>query len=172
MYVKDGSTGKSSSFVIRMANIVEMPHAVNHFLRMVEEKLWDGLSFVHEYGSHVVMATPLTKDASHTWAGQRFSDAGLTHMAFTESSTSYPPPHLRKYSVAFSGRPGGPSFYINFDDEIETSHEHESTFGVVTEGRDVILQFYHQAHEDKDTKKMMSIESIEITTPVLNAGNP
>jgi cyclophilin family peptidyl-prolyl cis-trans isomerase len=144
---------------------MEMPHAIDHFVRMVESKLWDGLTFVHEYDSKVVMATTMTQDESHTWAGQRFTDANITHMAFTETSMSFPPLHFRKFSVAFSGRPGGPSFYINMDDEVVSSHEHESTFGVVMEGRDVVLQFYLKNHQQGQDKKMMSIDSIEMLTP-------
>lgn len=143
---------------------MDMPHAIDHFVRMVERKLWDGLTFVHEYNSRVIMATPLMTDASHTWAGQRFADANLTHMAFTEYSPSFPAPHHRKFSVAFSGRPGGPNFYINLDDELETAHEHESTFAVVMEGRDVLYQFYLKNHASQGEKKMLSIESIEMLT--------
>ena len=137
---------------------------------MVESKLWDGLTFVHEYNSKVVVATPMTQDASHTWAGQRFTDANITHMAFTETSVSFPPPHYRKFSVGFSGRPGGPSFYINMDDEVVASHEHESMFGVVMEGRDVLLQFFLKNHEDGQDKKMLSIDSIEMLTPRVAVG--
>ena len=37
--------GKVSSFVIQTAEVMEMPHAIDHFVRMVESKLWDGLTF-------------------------------------------------------------------------------------------------------------------------------
>mmetsp|Transcript_18770 Transcript_18770/g.45329 ORF Transcript_18770/g.45329 Transcript_18770/m.45329 type:complete len:420 (-) Transcript_18770:85-1344(-) len=163
-------TGKASSFVIQTADVMELPHAIDHFVRMVESKLWDGLTFVHEYDSKVVMATPMTQDASHTWAGQRFTDANITHMAFTETSVSFPPPHYRKFSVGFSGRPGGPSFYINMDEEVVSSHEHESMFGIVMEGRDVVLQFFLKNHVDGQDKKMLSIDSIEMMTPRVAAG--
>jgi cyclophilin family peptidyl-prolyl cis-trans isomerase len=141
---------------------MEMPHAIDHFLRMVEKKLWDGLALVHEANSKLVMATPTTMDDSHTWAGQRFVDANLTHMAFTEYSQTFPPPHHRKFSVAFSGRPGGPNFYINLDDESEFAHEHESTFGVVLEGRDVLMKLLLQKMGREQSTKMLTIEGMEI----------
>jgi cyclophilin family peptidyl-prolyl cis-trans isomerase len=140
---------------------MEMPHSIDHFLRMVEKKLWDGLALVHEPTSSVIMATPMTMDDSHTWAGQRFVEEKLTHMAFNEYSPTFPAPHHRKFTVAFSGRPGGPSFYINLDDELEETHLHESTFGVVVEGRDVLMKLTMQKQGKMD-KTMLTIESIEL----------
>jgi hypothetical protein len=139
----------------------EMPHAIDHFSKMVEKRLWDGLALVHEPHSLIVTATPMTMDEGHTWAGQRFADANLTHMAFTERSSTYPPPHHRLYTVAFSGRPGGPSFYISLDNELDFAHEQESTFGVVMEGRDVLYQFFLQK-DINGIRKILTIESIDI----------
>jgi len=147
-------------FVIETAMLAEMPHAIDHFFRMVEKKLWNGLALVHEPHSLIVSATPMLTDESHAWAGQRFIDANLTHMAFTEHSPTYPPPHHRLYTVAFSGKPGGPGFYISLENELEYSQEQESTFGVVMEGRDVLYQFFLQ--KDEGVKKILTIESIEI----------
>ena len=147
-------------FVIETAMTAEMPHAIDHFFRMVEKQLWNGLALVHEPHSLIVSATPQLTDESHAWAGQRFVDANLTHMAFTEHSPTYPPPHHRLYTVAFSGRPGGPGFYISLDNELEYARERESTFGVVMEGRDVLYQFFLKKNEGN--KKILTIESIDI----------
>jgi hypothetical protein len=136
-------------------------HSIDRFVQIVEQKLWDGLALVHEPNAKVIMATPMTMDDSHQWAGRRFVDAGLTHMAFNEFSPTFPPPHHKKFSVAFSGRPGGPSFYINIDDDVEVSHEHESIFGVVLEGRDVLYKLYLQK-QAFETQKMLTIQSIEM----------
>jgi cyclophilin family peptidyl-prolyl cis-trans isomerase len=155
-----------SFFVIETALSIEMPHAIDHFLRMVERKLWDGLALVYEANSKLIMASPISMDDdSHTWAGERFVRAKLTHMAFTEYSPSFPPAHHRKFSVAFSGRPGGPNFYINLDNESEFAHEHESTFGVVLEGRDVLMKLSLQKtgkDDAYDSKSMLTIESMEV----------
>lgn len=154
--------GYKSFFVIETALSIEMPHAIDHFLRMVERKLWEGLALVLETGSNLIMATPITTDDSHTWAGQHFVNDNLTHMAFNEYSQTFPPPHHRKFSVAFSGRPGGPNFYINLDDESEFSHENESTFGVVLEGRDVLIKLMMTKLGKVEAKKTLTIESMEI----------
>lgn len=152
--------GALNFFVIETALLAEMPHAIDHFFRMIEKKLWDGLALVHEPHSLVVSATPVTTDDSHAWAGQRFVDANLTHMAFTEHSPTYPPPHHRLYTVAFSGRPGGPGFYISLDNELQYAREQESTFGVVMEGRDVLYRFFLQ--RDTGLRKIITIESIDV----------
>lgn len=155
-----GQEGGLSFFVIETAVLTEMPHAIDHFFRMIEKQLWNGLALVHEPHSLVVTATTMTMDESHSWAGQRFLDANLTHMAFTERSPTYPPPHHRLYTVAFSGRPGGPGFYISLDNELEYAHEQESTFGVIMEGRDVLYKFFLQKHDG--FKKILTIESIDV----------
>lgn len=155
-----------SYFVIETAMLAEMPHAIDHFFKMIEKKLWDGLSLVHEPRSHIISAEPVMADETHAWARQRFVDAELTHMAFTEHSPTYPPPHHRKYTVAFSGRPGGPGFYISLDNELDYAHEHESTFGVVMEGRDVLYQLFLQ--KETGTRRVLKIESID----VLQTKNP
>ena len=152
MKFEDGTT---SRFVIEMALLLEMPHAVLHFLQMVELKLWDGLSLIHGSDSDDILATPMTVD-KHQWAGKRFEDANLTRMAFTEFSPTYPQPHHHKYSVAFSGRPGGPDFYISMKDEIQF-HDHESTFGMVVEGQDVLDRFYLK----KSTGRRVAVLKIE-----------
>lgn len=147
-------------FVIETAMLDEMPHAIDHFFRMIEKKLWDGLALTHEPNSQIISATPMKADESHTWVGQRFVEANITHMAFTEHSPTYPPPHHRKFAVAFSGRPGGPGFYISLENDLEFAHEHESTFAVVMEGRDVLYQLFLQ--KDRGIQRMLTIESIDI----------
>jgi hypothetical protein len=160
--VRDGK-GERSVFIIETADIVDMPHSIDHFFRMVEKQLWDGLAFVFDSYSKVLMATSTTTTSSQPWVGQRFVDNNLTHTAFTEYSPSFPPPHHRKFSVAFSGRPGGPNFYINLDDDLEFAHEHESTFGVVLEGQDALNNLYLETRRAKDVKKMqLIIESMII----------
>ena len=143
--------------------LVEMPHAIDHFHKMVENALWDGLALIHEPDSQIISATPMMTDETHAWAGKRFVDANLTHMAFTEHSPTYPPPHHRKFSVAFSGRPGGPGFYISLDDEVSYEQGHESTFGVVMEGRDILFQLFLQ--KNRGTQRILMIESINILPP-------
>ena len=151
---------KTKKFVIETAMVAEMPHAIDHFARMVENELWNGLALIHESNSEIISATPMLTDETHAWAGKRFVDANLTHMAFTEHSPTFPPPHHRMFSVSFSGRPGGPGFYIGLENDLDYSHEHESTFGVVMEGRDVLYELFLQ--KNRKTKRVLMIEKIDL----------
>lgn len=160
----EDNNGTFNTFVIELAMLIEMPHAVHHFLQMIDLQLWDGLALVHGTESDIIKATPLSLD-THQWAGQRFVDSNLTQMAFTEFSSTYPPPHHHKYSVAFEGRPGGPDFYISLEDDIDF-HDHESAFGIVVEGRDVLDRFFlqrdHPDTPDKNRVQTMKIHSIRL----------
>lgn len=146
--------GISSAFVMEMAPMTEMPYAVYYFLQMVDQKLWDGLALMlnggaSANGNNHWMATTMEMDlrfGKHSWEGQRFENANLSHMSFTEHSTTYPPAGKFQYSVAFSGHPGGPSFYIRLDqDSAEESnsdiHQQSSTFAMVVEGTDVLQRY-------------------------------
>ena len=128
-------------------------------LEMVDLELWDGMTLVHGKSTDVVVAATISLDDEHQWAGQRFVDANLTQMAFTEYSPTYPPAHHHKYSVAFSGRPGGPEWYIGLEDDV-LYHEHESTFGIVAEGRDVLDRFFLQ--KEQDAAQTLRIHSVRL----------
>jgi cyclophilin family peptidyl-prolyl cis-trans isomerase len=183
--------GDMSSFVIDLAPTTEMPYAVYHFLQMVDQNLWDGLALMLNGGTSESsinqhwMATTMKMDiryGHHAWAweGQRFENANLTHMAFTEHSTTYPPPGKFQYSVAFSGHPGGPSFCIRLDEDsqeehITDIHQQSSTFGIVVEGMDVLQRYNQQSNIDPNDEakdkhaatssqhfEMLTIKSIEL----------
>jgi cyclophilin family peptidyl-prolyl cis-trans isomerase len=124
-------------FVFETAPLDIMPHAVYHFMKMVQNQLWDGLSMVSRSSEPILQATPLNA-ATNSWEDKRFEDANVTHMAFTEYSFDYPP---KKYTLAFAGRPGGPDFYVNMEDLKDETEEGESCFGIVVEGFEVLDRF-------------------------------
>lgn len=179
--------GEISSFVIELAPISEMPYAVYHFLQMVDQNLWDGLSLMlngatNENNNNHWLASPMLMDPRHgqpSWEGQRFENANLTHMAFTEHSPTYPPPGKFQYSVAFSGHPGGPTFYIRLDhdspeEHITDIHQQSTTFGLVVEGMDMLHQYsglasnHNKPNEAKDHRvtghklHMLTIQNMEL----------
>jgi hypothetical protein len=155
-----GEDGTRSKLVIELALLLEMPHAVLHFLKMVDLKLWDGLALIHGLPDSNQIVTSLMAVDTHHWAGQRFIDANLTRLAFPEFSSTYPPPSHHKYSISFVGRPGGPDFLISLEDEMP-HHEHESTFGLVVEGREALDRFYLQRSETKKVPAL-KIESLRL----------
>lgn len=189
----------TSSFVVELAPLSEMPHAVYHFLQMVDRNLWEGLSFMLGSGTAMGISTgeapadywvaqPLAMDIKHgrnSWEIGRFEAANLTQLAFTEHSANYPAPGKYKYSVAFSGHPGGPGFYIRMDDAEESAvdiHQQPSTFGTVVEGVDVLERYWkksgHVDHRQRRSKtgsgvfsthsehlELLTITSMELIRP-------
>lgn len=92
---------KDNTFILEMAPIDLMPHAVNHFLQMVHLGLLNGSVF-HRNAGHVVQGGP----------GPRRSDFrkhNIGSVSFQEYSPKFP--HV-KYTIGYAGRPGGPDWYV------------------------------------------------------------
>jgi cyclophilin family peptidyl-prolyl cis-trans isomerase len=146
-----GANGKV--FVIQTSRLDVMPHSIDHFIQMVEQKLWDGLTLFHRNtGSHLIHALPLLEDGK--WSHKRFVDANLTKLTFAEHSELQP---IEKYSVCFHGRLGGPEFYINMEHNF-SSHEvdgREACFGEVTDGRAILD--YIMAEQRKSIASFVAI---------------
>lgn len=115
------------TFTIEMAPLEEMPHAVHLFLEQVAHKLWDN-GWFYLNGPHVFQAGPQVPDDEEyetllekgaderTLALKPFKDLQLDRLAFPEYSDKFP--HL-PWTLGFTGRPGGPDFYINKVDNIK-----------------------------------------------------
>lgn len=156
----DVGSGKGNAFVVETAPLNLMPHAIDHFLQMVEQKLWDGLTMVHRYnGSDVIHSSPLVTETGQA-DEKRFQKAKLTQMSFAEHSPQY---SMEKYSVVFEGRPGGPGFYIQMDSKVTAAPDvdtSESCFGKVVEGRGVLDHMMKQ-RQNKNLL-MLGIESVTL----------
>lgn len=110
----DGNTD-SGFITLELAPIDEMPHAVYWFLEQVERKLYDGCSF-HRNPGHVIQGGPVPNflsGANDPPLEQRFQDSGFDSILFQEYSPNFP---HQKYTAGYSGRPGGPNFYISTKD--------------------------------------------------------
>lgn len=159
----DAGSGKGNAFVIETAPLNLMPHAIDHFLQMVEHKLWDGLNMVHRYiGSNVIHSSPQVTETGKS-DEKRFQKAKLTQMSFSEHSGLYP---METYSVAFEGRqgrPGGPGFYINMESPFTTREvdTNESCFGKVVEGRGVLDHLMKQRGQNNNLS-IIGIESVTL----------
>jgi hypothetical protein len=147
----------TQSFVVQMAPLDSMPHAVHLFLEQVSHKLWNrGWFYIN--GPHVMQAGPqadLTKMGSgvdNSTSDERslalapFRELQLDSLAFPEYSEDFP---HQPYTLGFTGRPGGPDWYINKVDNVKAHgpggqfhHELEefadSCFAKVIHGFDVI----------------------------------
>ena len=142
-----------SKFAVEMAPLDLMPHSVLLFLEMVEKRLWDETAFVHHV-DHIISASP-TVYHSGTSKREEFQKAGLGQVAFQEYSEKFP---HKPYTLGFSGRPGGPDFYIS---TIDNTHMHgpggqlntdlieeaDPCFAKVIRGFDVVDKIYQKEVE-------------------------
>lgn len=148
-----------------------MPHSVNYFLQMVKEKVWDG-SVIGHHSIHILYAQLIDidgNDKSHLLEEKNLPPK----LSFPEYTNKYP---HHKYTLGFTGRPGGPGFYINTDDNSQThgpggqtvhelQEEADPCFGTVVKGHDVIdwLQLKTaKAVSDGNIKVYTVIDSIRI----------
>jgi len=154
---------------IELAPIEDMPHAVYWFLEQVSRKLYDGCSFYSDPG-HVIQAGPIANFLSgeNIPKHQRFKDAGFDTILFQEYSTKFP---HQKYTLGYSGRPGGPDFYINMRDNSEAhgpggqTHKHgfmeaDTCFAKVIGGFDIV----DRMHElPKEEGRAVLVDNVAIT---------
>jgi Cyclophilin type peptidyl-prolyl cis-trans isomerase/CLD len=151
-----------------MAPLDVMPHAVHLFLEQVAHGLWDNAWF-YLNGPHVLQAGPQVEEEAEesylanankeggsnieiaaaderTLALKPFIDLELDTLAFPEYSDKHP---HNKWTLGFTGRPGGPDFYINKMNNTEAhgpggQHQHDldeyadACFATVVEGFDVL----------------------------------
>lgn len=96
--------GGKKYFTVETAPNSMMPHTVYYFMDLIDRKLWDNTLFVHEW-DHIVQAVPV----SH---GINFRD-DMGELAFPEYANDF---EHGEYTLGMSGRPGGPEFYINVQD--------------------------------------------------------
>jgi len=142
-----GSAEKQhASFVVETAPLDVMPHTVHLFLEQVYHHLWDGCSFLL-CDAHRVQASPFRDvQLSDRSLEKKFRKIDLDTVAFQEYSEEYP---HHKWTLGYSGRPGGPDFYINTDDNSGRfgpagkeskvlEEEADPCFAKVVEGQDVI----------------------------------
>lgn len=125
---------KRQTLVFELAPLSAMPHSAHHFLKMLTQKLWEGMSFMPQQSApHRIQASPIDMETldSMDW---RFENAKLKSLAFAEHSDDY---RCGSYSVGFSGNPGGPDFYIN-GLLVPANLANDSCFGRIIEGKDVI----------------------------------
>lgn len=150
----ENATPRAQSFVVQMASLDSMPHAVHLFLEQVSHRLWNrGWFYIN--GPHVMQAGPqadfsrvIDKEEidERKLALTPFRELQLDSLAFPEYSEDFP---HEPYTLGFTGRPGGPDWYINKVDNTEAHgpggqfhHELEefadSCFAKVIDGFDVI----------------------------------
>lgn len=126
-------------FHVEMAPLSLMPHSVQLFLEQVSHGLWDGSAFVWN-PTHLILAAPHVRmpegtdvDSQHMADEAKrdeFGKAGFASVSFQEYSEDFP---HKKWTVGFAGRPGGPNFYVNMQDNVRVHGPGGQTHGDLSE---------------------------------------
>jgi hypothetical protein len=75
----------------------------------IDNKAWDGSSFVYAPSNKQILMITAEDDENGRPNNSHLANS-LTFPEYSKAS-----PH-EKYTLGFGGRPGGPNFYINLDD--------------------------------------------------------
>ncbi|KAG7342620.1 hypothetical protein IV203_020564 [Nitzschia inconspicua] len=227
------------SFIVELAPLDLVPHAVHLFLEQVEHGLWNGTYF-YLNGPHIVQAGPQVDDDEHddyediktfdahgqttnnngdpvhvaaakslkVWNSRsadeedgntssenneyaqedrrmrRFAELGLEKLAFPDYSPEFP--HVT-WTLGYTGRPGGPDWYINKVDNTkghgpggQSQHpleeQGDSCFGRVVEGqgRNDLAQHIFGApiYDDRTEWHYFLAEPVEIVGAVILTKKP
>ena len=100
---------ETSSLVIRLASVEQMPHSVHLFLEQIYHKLWIGCAFVIN-AHHILQIGPHSFTEVGVDKLKPFQDLKLDKLAYQEYDETFP---HEKYTLGFAGRPAGPDFYVN-----------------------------------------------------------
>lgn len=142
-------------FVIEMAPLQLMPHAVHMFLDMIRLKLWTNTVFWHHDDVEHIIAGALFNYRTGEPKFHHLKALGWEGLYFPEYSPEYP---HDKYTVGFSGK--GPNIYINLRDNqdvhgpgVQTHHdlpdEADPCFARIVEGTDVVDAMYRLSLQDQ-----------------------
>lgn len=181
----DDETESRHFFVVEMAPIDAMPHAIHLFLEQVTSGLWNNAWF-YINGPHVLQAGPMADDDDirdgedeRSAALRPFREMGLETLAFPEYSHKFQ--HV-PWSLGFTGRPGGPDFYVNKVDNVEAhgpggQHHHEldefadPCFARVIKGFDVLERITTVPTEQSGTYRFFFEYPVHIVSATILKDN-
>jgi len=131
--MKDNIGDLGNTIIIELASPELMPHATYIFLRALQH--FRGAAF-HRNAGHVLQA--FFEKGVYQTSMRRHQG-----LAFQEYHPDYP---HKKYTLGYAGRPGGPDFYINIQDNVRnhgpgsqgSATEADSCFANVVEGREIV----------------------------------
>jgi len=127
---------KYGSFRLEMAPFDLLPHATTWFLNLAETGYWERCGFVRN-ANHVLQANCNPKKKGPNKNRESMS------ILFQEYSDKYP---HKKFTFGIAGRPGGPDWYINLQDNVKNhgpggqGPEADPCFARLIAGDDVILE--------------------------------
>jgi cyclophilin family peptidyl-prolyl cis-trans isomerase len=161
---EEPAPGVGKSFMIETVPNTAMPLSVGHFLGLVEHQFYDNLTLLHRFeGANMIQTADIITDTKRVDQLEWKADPHLKHLAFAEQNDDY---RIRKYSVAFEGKPGGPHFYVFMDKKYNVADPlGEAVFGNVIQGQkvlDAMVNSQQQHHDQGNKFDMFTIESVRI----------
>ncbi len=145
----------NGNILLKLAPLDMMPHTIDMFLKLIEEKLYVGGTFILAR-DHILAAGPF--DLVDGEKNQRMEEEMVQEgyfpngaLLFQQYTDDYP---HRKYSVGFNK--GGPLFYINIEDNTDVhgptgDDVGDPVFAAVIEGFDVIESILASPRKNEDS---------------------
>jgi len=181
LFTLELSPEEIGSFIVELAPLGMLPHANHLFLEQVYHELWDGTYFFLN-GPHVLQAGPqdwssdyddddITRQEKLQSPLHRFQEARLETLTFPEYSPQFP---HKPWTLGFTGRPGGPDWYINKVDNTPHHGPHgqahhplneqaDSCFAHVVQGREVLEKIFKRSvHDNKSEFPYLMHDPVEI----------
>lgn len=143
-FARQNALSITKDFVVQMAPIETVPHAIHFFMELVQNNLWDNTVFLHnERMDHLMAAAPIDY-ATHDLRTSQLDSLHIQTLAFPEYNASYA---HKVYTLGFAGR--GPTFYINTQDNSQTHgpggqghhvlhSDGDPCFGTIIRGKEVV----------------------------------
>lgn len=167
------SPEERGTFTVELAPLALLPHANHLFLEQVYHELWDNTWF-YLNGPHVLQAGPQDwEDEDSGQAMSRFTETRLDKLSFPEYHPDFP---HEPWTLGFTGRPGGPDWYINKADNTKPhgpggQYQHDleeqadSCFAKVVDGKDTLQRVFRSEIYPHDSDYAFFLEEpIEIVS--------
>eukprot|EP00538_Stauroneis_constricta_P002437 CAMPEP_0119555360 /NCGR_PEP_ID=MMETSP1352-20130426/7608_1 /TAXON_ID=265584 /ORGANISM="Stauroneis constricta, Strain CCMP1120" /LENGTH=480 /DNA_ID=CAMNT_0007602113 /DNA_START=31 /DNA_END=1473 /DNA_ORIENTATION=- len=179
------------NFIIEMAPLDLVPHAVHVFMEQVAHGLWDH-TYMYLNGPHILQIgpqnmelyhyEPTTDDDGRGPQLHAFTEKGLKELSFPDYHPDFP---HKPWTIGFTGRPGGPDIYINKLDNTEDhgpggQYQHaideqgDPCFAKIVSGQENLATAYQQkTYADSSAWHYFLKDPIEIVQArVLNSVQP
>lgn len=108
--VQDATTEIEDILWLETASVDEMPHTVHFFLEQISNGVYDNTQFYRNAPRFVQAGPGYSSEIAQQLEQDRPS---LAHVLFQENSPSL---IHQQYTLGYPGRPGGPDFYLNLQD--------------------------------------------------------
>mmetsp|Transcript_4213 Transcript_4213/g.12079 ORF Transcript_4213/g.12079 Transcript_4213/m.12079 type:complete len:478 (+) Transcript_4213:188-1621(+) len=157
-HVKSREGRKSGKFTVRMAPLHTVPHAVETFLDMIANRVWDNTVFYyHHTANHVVGAAPVAYGTFQS-KDHDLEAMGFNGVSFPEYSPAFP---HKAHTLGFAGT--GPHFYLNTVDNEdhhgpgsqghhELAGDADPCFGEVLSGFDTLREMQYARHRGETAR--------------------